>query len=80
MVLLMVPITLMLLAAGASVWLLAVWLLANGAFALFTACPECRQSIYWEERNPLLTLLARPHRRCTRCGFQFQWGSSSTSA
>jgi hypothetical protein len=69
--LLFVPVALILMIAGAPFWLTAMWLLLNAVLALLTACPRCHQSIFWNEQSRLRTLLAEPHRICTRCGFHF---------
>jgi hypothetical protein len=69
--LLFVPLTLAMYFADVSFLGIIVWLLFVGAFGWLTACPTCNRSIYWVEERPYRTLLAQPHKRCTRCGFDF---------
>ena len=71
MLLLFIPLTALMWAAGVSFIAIGAWLLTVGAFSRMTACPQCRQSIYWVEEYPYRTLLAHPHEHCTRCGFNF---------
>lgn len=68
----LVPVAILLMVVGATFWLIAAWLVSNGMLVVATACPNCRQSIYWNERRPWRTILAEPHAVCTRCGFDFQ--------
>ncbi|TFU00039.1 hypothetical protein EUV02_15440 [Polymorphobacter arshaanensis] len=71
-VLLFVPATILMWAVGASFWIIVLWLVGFGLFGAITACPRCRQSIYWNERKPFLTLAGEAHGVCTRCGFAFE--------
>jgi len=66
------PVAILLMAVGASFVVMAAWLVANGMLAFATACPRCRQSIYWNEQHPWKAILAEPHVVCTRCSFDFQ--------
>jgi hypothetical protein len=65
-------VVILLMAVGVSFWLMAAWLVGNGMLALATACPRCRQSIYWNQQHPWRSVLAQLHRICTRCSFAFQ--------
>ncbi len=67
------PVAILLMAADASFWLIAAWLVSNGMLALVAACPRCRQSIYWNEQSPWRTILAEPHAVCMRCGFELHY-------
>jgi len=49
----------------------AVWLLFQGLIFLYTRCPVCSTSIYWEKNNPVITLIAKVHPFCTNCGHKF---------